>query len=207
MTSLPPITSLPHATTQDLTHVLDLLFEPSPPLREITLPVLRSATFPSYDILITAVTAQLSALASSSDEKDVARLSEILCSHPRLGEKKVDSEQSRKEQAQLQQGADEDKEKLSQLNREYEDKFPGLRYVYVSSFLFCSCFFAVRVLQVEIAVTDVACRVFVNGRPRPDIMENMRSRIDRGDVRAERLEAIQAMCDIALDRAAKLQKA
>lgn len=178
MTSLPPITSLPHATTQDLTHVLDLLFEPSPPLREMTLPVLRSATFPSYDILITAVTAQLSALASSSDEKDVARLSEILCSHPRLGEKKVDSEQSRKEQAQLQQGADEDKEKLSQLNREYEDKFPGLRYV-----------------------------VFVNGRPRPEIMENMRSRIDRGDVRAERLEAIQAMCDIALDRAAKLQKA
>lgn len=129
MTSLPPITTLPHASSEDLTHVLDLLFEPSPPLRSITLPVLRSATFPSYDILITAVTAQLSALAGSSDEKDVARLSEILCSHPRLGEKKVDSEQSRKEQAQLQQGAEEEKEKLAALNREYEDKFPGLRYV------------------------------------------------------------------------------
>ncbi|KNG47835.1 Oxo-4-hydroxy-4-carboxy-5-ureidoimidazoline decarboxylase [Stemphylium lycopersici] len=177
MTSLPPITTLPHASSEDLTHVLDLLFEPSPPLRSITLPVLRSATFPSYDILITAVTAQLSALAGSSDEKDVARLSEILCSHPRLGEKKVDSEQSRKEQAQLQQGAEEEKEKLAALNREYEDKFPGLRYV-----------------------------VFVNGRPRPEIMDNMRSRIDRGDAKAERLEAIQAMCDIALDRAAKLQK-
>lgn len=37
-------------------------------------------------------------------------------------------------------------------------------------------------------------------------MDNMRSRIDRGDAKAERLEAIQAMCDIALDRAAKLQK-
>jgi len=36
-------------------------------------------------------------------------------------------------------------------------------------------------------------------------MENMRKRIDRGDVGAERLEAIQAMCDIARDRATKLQ--
>ena len=47
--------------------------------------------------------------------------------------------------------------------------------------------------------------VFVNGRPRPVIMENMRSRIDRADIKAERQEAIQAMCDIALDRAKKLQ--
>jgi hypothetical protein len=47
--------------------------------------------------------------------------------------------------------------------------------------------------------------VFVNGRPRPAIMENMRARIDRGDIKAERQEAIQAMCDIAADRASKLQ--
>ncbi|KAB2108476.1 hypothetical protein AG0111_0g2845 [Alternaria gaisen] len=178
MTSLPAASTLPHASESELTSVLDLLFEPSPPLREITFPVLRSATFPSYDILITAVNAQLAALAKSTDESDVKKLSEILCSHPRLGEKKVDSEQSRKEQAQLQTGAEEEKEKLASLNKEYEEKFPGLRYV-----------------------------VFVNGRPRPEIMENIRSRIDRGDIRAERQEAIQAMCDIALDRASKLQKA
>jgi uncharacterized protein YutE (UPF0331/DUF86 family) len=36
-------------------------------------------------------------------------------------------------------------------------------------------------------------------------MQNMRSRIDRGDIKAEQQEAIQAMCDIALDRASKLQ--
>ncbi|KAF7571003.1 hypothetical protein A1F94_005966 [Pyrenophora tritici-repentis] len=36
-------------------------------------------------------------------------------------------------------------------------------------------------------------------------MHNMRERIDRADVRAERADAIQAMCDIARDRAAKLQ--
>jgi 2-oxo-4-hydroxy-4-carboxy--5-ureidoimidazoline (OHCU) decarboxylase len=129
MTSLPAISSLPHASDDELTHVLDLLFEPSPPLNSLTLPVLRSATFPSYAILITAVNAQLAALAGSDSPEDVKKLSEILCSHPRLGEKKIESEQSRKEQAQLQQGREEEKEKLASLNKEYEEKFPGLRYV------------------------------------------------------------------------------
>lgn len=36
--------------------------------------------------------------------------------------------------------------------------------------------------------------VFVNGRSRPVIMENMRSRIARGDIKAERQEAIQVRC-------------
>jgi 2-oxo-4-hydroxy-4-carboxy--5-ureidoimidazoline (OHCU) decarboxylase len=125
MTSLPPVSTLPHASDSELTRVLDLLFEPSPPLNALTLPVLRSTTFPSYDVLITAVNAQLKALASSDSPRDVEKLSEILCSHPRLGEKKVDSEQSRKEQAQLQQGAEEEKQKLASLNQEYEEKFPG----------------------------------------------------------------------------------
>ncbi|CAA9959766.1 hypothetical protein PTMSG1_03174 [Pyrenophora teres f. maculata] len=177
MTSLPAPSTLPHASDAELTHVLDLLFEPSPPLRTITLPVLRSATFPSYHVLITAVNAQLNALATSTDPTHLTTLSEILCAHPRLGEKKVDSEQSRKEQAQLNTGGEAEAEKLEKLNREYEERFPGLRYV-----------------------------VFVNGRARPAVMQNMLERIDRGDVRAERAEAIQAMCDIARDRAAKLQQ-
>lgn len=129
MTSLPPVSTLPHASDSELTAVLDLLFEPSPPLNSLTLPVLRSTTFPSYDVLIIAVNAQLKALANSDSPEDVKTLSEILCSHPRLGEKKVESEQSKKEQAQLQQGAEEEKEKLASLNKEYEEKYPGLRYV------------------------------------------------------------------------------
>jgi 2-oxo-4-hydroxy-4-carboxy--5-ureidoimidazoline (OHCU) decarboxylase len=129
MTSLPPVSTLPHASDPELQTALDLLFEPSPSLHALTLPILRSTTFPSYAVLITAVNAQLSALAASNRPEDVAKLSEILCSHPRLGEKKVDSEQSRKEQAQLQQGAEEEKQKLADLNKEYEDAFPGLRYV------------------------------------------------------------------------------
>lgn len=129
MTSLPPISTLPHASDPELTTVLDLLFEPSPPLNTLTLPVLRSTTFPSYETLIAAVHAQLQALARSPRPDDIQQLSAILCSHPRLGEPKVDSAQSRQEQAQLQQGAADDKEKLAALNREYEAKFPGLRYV------------------------------------------------------------------------------
>lgn len=129
MTSLPAITALSHLPDPELTKVLDLLFEPSPPLHDLSLPVLRSATFPSYDTLIVAVNAQLTALTQSNKPADVEKLSEILRSHPRLGEKKVDSEQSRAEQAQLQKGGEEEKEQLAKLNKEYEEKFPGLRYV------------------------------------------------------------------------------
>lgn len=129
---LPPISSLSHLPDSDLVQVLDLLFEPSPPLQELTLPILKSTVFPSYEILIAAVDAQLSALASSDSPSDIEKLSSILCAHPRLGEKKVDSAQSRAEQAQLQAGgaeAEAEKKELEGLNKEYEEKFPGLRYV------------------------------------------------------------------------------
>ncbi|KAF2200353.1 hypothetical protein GQ43DRAFT_441637 [Delitschia confertaspora ATCC 74209] len=179
MPFLPPITSLHTLPDPSLKHVLDLLFEPSPPLHALTLPVLRSTTFPSYSTLIAAISAQLQALAKSGSPGDIAKLSEILCSHPRLGEKKVEtvSEQSRKEQAQLNEGKEEERKELERLNGEYERCFPGLRYV-----------------------------VFVNGRSRPAIFENMKARIARNDIKAEREEALQAMCDIAADRAAKLDK-
>ncbi|KAK9462686.1 putative allantoinase 1 [Lipomyces oligophaga] len=66
-------------------------------------------------------------------------------------------------------------QKLAALNTEYERAFPGLRYV-----------------------------VFVNGRSRDVIMTNMRERIDRANYYLEKIEAINAMCDIATDRARKL---
>jgi 2-oxo-4-hydroxy-4-carboxy--5-ureidoimidazoline (OHCU) decarboxylase len=128
MTSLPPPSTLPHSSDSTLTHVLDLLFEPSPPLHALTLPVLRSSAFPSYDALIAAVHALLTALATSDEREHVDKVSKILCAHPRLGEKKVESEQSAKEQAGLQ-GGDEESEMLEGLNEVYEEVFPGLRYV------------------------------------------------------------------------------
>lgn len=109
-------------------------------------------------------------------------ISHIISAHPRLGVPKKTaklSEHSSAEQKNLAAGEGEEAEKMKELlielNEEYEIKFPGLRYV-----------------------------VFVNGRGRPEIMEDMKKRIKRGDISLERKEAFDAICDIALDRAGKL---
>lgn len=47
--------------------------------------------------------------------------------------------------------------------------------------------------------------VFVDGRDRSTIMKDMQARIERDDVVLERADAIKAMCQIAADRAQKLQ--
>lgn len=115
----------------------------------------------------------------------------ILGAHPRLGEKRVEtlSVHSRGEQASLGSadageggdgagsGPTEEAEELKRLNEEYEKTFPGMRYV-----------------------------VFVAGRSRAVIMEDMRKRIARADIEEEKLEAITAMAEIALDRAKKLEQ-
>ncbi|KAK7427240.1 hypothetical protein QQZ08_006176 [Neonectria magnoliae] len=174
---LPPVEHL-HITGDPLqAQTLDLLFEPSPAIRELLIPVIRTAEYSSYAELVDACHIRLLSLAAAgvngtTMNPDAALLA-ILGSHPRLGAKKVDSAQSAAEQANLHgQG-----EELARLNREYEAKFPGLRYV-----------------------------VFVNGRGRPEIMQDMKARIARGDYSKEVDAALQAMCDIAKDRATKLLK-
>ncbi|KAI2615238.1 Oxo-4-hydroxy-4-carboxy-5-ureidoimidazoline decarboxylase [Hypoxylon sp. NC1633] len=181
-TTLPPVPSLLSADDETIKSVLDMLFEPSADLHALAVPAIReNSPSPSYELLIKHVGDLMFHLAGSSTSPDVrANLHGILGSHPRLGEKKVDSAQSRAEQAHLNASGgsgnkEEETAKLKALNEEYEARFPGLRYV-----------------------------VFVNGRSRPVVMQNMRERIDRGDIRAEEREAIQAMVDIALDRAKKL---
>lgn len=154
--SLPHFHSLRAANEAEQTRVLDLLFEPSPAIHSSLTPTLRNADYSSYPELIDACRAQLSSLASS----DPTLLS-ILSSHPRLGARKVESAQSQAEQANLQGEGEE----LAKLNAEYEERFPGLRYV-----------------------------VFVNGRGRPEIMENMKMRIARGDYASEVNEALQVRC-------------
>ncbi|KAJ5177832.1 uncharacterized protein N7500_000531 [Penicillium coprophilum] len=129
---LPPPSTIPSLPQETQLRVLDTLFEPSPELHQLMIPVLANQTFSSYTNLIDA--------------------------------------------AQLNEGAEEQAEKLRTLNAEYEEKFPGLRFV-----------------------------TFVNGRSRDVIMVEMRQRIDRGDVEKEIDETIQGMCDIAKDRARKLQ--
>lgn len=77
----------------------------------------------------------MSALSAPNSPKDRDILFGILGSHPRLGRAPVPetghmSELSKKEQAQLNTGAEEQAEKLRTLNAEYEERFPGLRFVY-----------------------------------------------------------------------------
>lgn len=161
--TLPDVTTLASLPEESLTSVLDLLFEPSAELHTLTIPTLRAITFATYTELIETIRDQLLVIADTVHADPTARkpLLSILGSHPRLGSKKVDSAQSAAEQAQLQAGAQEEAGKLAALNAEYEAKFPGLRYV-----------------------------VFVNGRGRGVIMQDMRRRIDRGDFAAEEREAI-----------------
>ncbi|KAF3765242.1 hypothetical protein M406DRAFT_340685 [Cryphonectria parasitica EP155] len=175
--TLPDATMLASLPESTLTSVLDLLFEPSHDLHTLALPTLRSITFTTYPDMIDTLRDQLLVIAKTVHPDPSARkpLLSILGSHPRLGEKKVESAQSAAEQAQLQSAAESEAEVLASLNREYEARYPGLRYV-----------------------------TFVNGRSRDIIMEDMRRRIARGDFLAEEAEAIHAMADIAKDRAGKL---
>lgn len=128
MSTLPEISTLPSLETNARAQVLDLLFEHCQQLHTLSVESLLENTFDSYDALIQYVGRQLQALYKSNLESDQKWLNDILAAHPRLGEKKVDSAQSRAEQAQLQGGAGEG-EKLAALNKAYEEKFPGLRYV------------------------------------------------------------------------------
>jgi hypothetical protein len=126
---LPPIASVPDLTTIERAVVLDTLFEPCIALHTLTIDLLHTTTFESYDDLITAVGRQMKDLSESNLISDTEWLDKILAAHPRLGEKKVDSEQSRGEQAQLNTGVEEEAEQLRRLNIRYECAFPGLIYV------------------------------------------------------------------------------
>ncbi|CZR57220.1 uncharacterized protein PAC_07109 [Phialocephala subalpina] len=174
---LPPIAGVPSLSTTERSAILDALFEPCQALRNLSLDLLHTQKFDSYNDLIASIGVKLTELSESPSTSDTEWLDQILGAHPRLGEKKVESAQSQAEQAQLNTGGEEEATKLRELNAEYEKTFPSLKYV-----------------------------VFVNGRSRPIIMENMRSRIDRGDIKLERREGIKAMCDIAADRSTKLQQ-
>ena len=126
--ALPHISSLPNASVNECTLILDLLFEQCGQLHELSVPLLRTQRFPTIDDLVRAVGAQLLALADSWSASDREKLDAILSAHPRLGEKKT-SEQSSVEQAQLHTGGSDAAAALAQCNRVYEETFPGLRYV------------------------------------------------------------------------------
>ncbi len=162
MAVLPPISIIPSLDTKERASILDTLFEPCTQLHTLSVSILREQTFQSYTDLISAIGDQLKALYASDLASDTEWLVAILGAHPRLGDPKPESlsAASRAEQAQLQSTsspeAQAEAEELRKLNGQYESRFPGLRYV-----------------------------VFVNGRDRPTIMADMRSRIGRADPQQE----------------------
>ncbi|KAL9633414.1 MAG: hypothetical protein Q9204_003406 [Flavoplaca sp. TL-2023a] len=159
---LPAIATVPYLSTDGRAAILDQLFEPCIPLHTLSISLLQEKTFTSYDELIDSIGLQLTALANSSSTSDGTWLQSILAAHPRLGQSKVESSQSQSEQAQLNTGDESSAQSLTELNQLYENTFPGLRYV-----------------------------VFVNGRSRAVIMDDMKTRIDRRDWTAEQHAAIQ----------------
>ncbi|KAL9129517.1 MAG: hypothetical protein Q9217_002041 [Psora testacea] len=172
---LPPIGILPILPISERAKILDHLFEPSEPLRILCEPLLNGTSFSSYDDMISQIQVRLEDLLTSSTDNDTCNsLDQILGSHPRLGGKIIKSTQSQAEQARLSSPNEPEDVKLAEMNALYEQKFPGLRYV-----------------------------VFVKGRSRGEILNNMRVRIDRANFKMEREEAITAMCEIASDRAHK----
>ncbi|QSS55286.1 OHCU decarboxylase superfamily domain-containing protein [Histoplasma capsulatum var. duboisii H88] len=197
MPSLPAISTVPSLPQATQTQILDTLFEASMGLDTLALPLLIHQTFSSYQSLISAVGARMTALSAADSPKDREVLYSILRAHPRLGEKKQEnlSELSRQEQAALNSGkeegergdegrdeslkrkAEEETAELKKWNDLYEEKFPGLRYV-----------------------------VFVNGRGRDILMQDMQRRIERDDIEKEKEDIIKAMCDIAIDRARRLER-
>jgi WD repeat-containing protein 44 len=133
MADLPALSLLPSQSQETQLRVLDTLFEPSPELHQLMLPLLANQTFNSYVSLIDAVGGRISALSAPNSPADRKLLFGILGSHPRLGRAPANpeylSELSKKEQAQLNTGAEEQAQKLLAMNAEYEEKFPGLRFV------------------------------------------------------------------------------
>jgi hypothetical protein len=127
---LPPIAGVPALSTIERAAVLDALFEPCTALHTLSLDLLHTEKFESYNDLIASAGVQLTDLSESPSTSDTEWLDKILGAHPRLGEKKVESAQSQAEQAQLNTGGEEEATKLRNLNEEYEKTFPGLKYVY-----------------------------------------------------------------------------
>lgn len=125
VTSLPASKELQSLPQEQQFLILDLLFEPSAGLHQLWSESLGRTSFESYTELIDALQQELERCARCNTDGERQLLENILSSHPRLGAKKVESAQSAAEQAHLAG----DTEALLALNEEYEQRFPGLRYV------------------------------------------------------------------------------
>ncbi|SCU91984.1 LADA_0F13454g1_1 [Lachancea dasiensis] len=164
--------------------LLELLFERSSSLESITLknPDFMNHIGSDYASFVEKVRTGLHSLchrAIRGDPEAKNHLSNIIAAHPKLGQPKQKlSAHSAHEQRNLgNSDSKEILETLNVLNTRYEARYPGLRFV-----------------------------VFVNGRPRPEIIQVLQQRIESGNSWSEEARvACNEMCDIALDRIHKTQ--
>lgn len=186
--SLPNYDTFINCDILQQTNVIDNLFEPSYSILRFTL---RNKEFmqyaksntKSYEDLVELIRSRLLQISRDTQivgpsSRDVDHLADIVSAHPRLGATASKlSSHSEKEQKKLQNSGDppEVKQRLLELNRAYEDLYPGLRFV-----------------------------VFVNGRSRSEIIKVMEQRIASGNSWFDETRiAINELCDIARDRAKK----
>lgn len=190
---LPDPTQMGKLSDTQLTAMLDNLFEPCATLNAYLLPYVRSTSFGTYTELIELCRIELIKLLERykagmdkpefEEEQELrTKICKIVSAHPRLGVPKkqtatlsVHSQNEQKSLSAEGAGGEELARQLQSLNAEYEQTFPGLIFV-----------------------------VFVNGRSREEIMKNMRYRIAHSNWLDEVNTAFNAMADIALDRAKKL---
>jgi hypothetical protein len=160
---LPDISNVPFLSTVHRAAILDTLFEPSTQLHTLSVSFIAENEFDSYPALIAAVGKQLTDLSTSELESDQKWLDAILGSHPRLGEKKVDSALSRKEQEAMKAAEGDSRtergegssleEMLKDLNEKYEERFPGLRYVYVLASALCRLQFVTHTGSMNFSIS------------------------------------------------------
>jgi 2-oxo-4-hydroxy-4-carboxy--5-ureidoimidazoline (OHCU) decarboxylase len=181
--NLPEPNELKCLNNKHLVAVLDNLFEPCRTLTDYLIPKIKGNLFETYTELIEFCRIKLLNLIENFDNSVEIRnkICEIVSAHPRLGVPKQQagklSEHSQNEQKSLNEDNPNDELaiKLGNLNETYELTFPGLIFV-----------------------------DFVNGRSRDEIMLIMNDRIKNSNWNNEVKLAFNSMCDIALDRAKKL---
>ncbi|KAG0687472.1 hypothetical protein C6P40_002301 [Pichia californica] len=181
--NLPDPSDISKLSNEQLTAVLDNLFEPCSTLNAYLVPLIKNETFLTYTDLIEFARIKLLELLNTykSDQTNTPlreKICKIVSAHPRLGvpKKKVKlSAHSQNEQKSLNDDNTELAAALIRLNNEYEIAFPGLIFV-----------------------------VFVNGRSRDEIMNIMKDRISSSNWLQEVNIAFNSMADIAIDRAKKL---
>lgn len=184
MYQLPSIEEFRKLSPEEQKEVIDHLFEPCDSLNWFIQSFVIHQRFETYTQFINLVRSELEILVNRNGFFAVRNgyeannlINDIISAHPRLGAQPKATTQLSQHSAEEQKklGGEAMQKKLAELNERYELTFPGLRYV-----------------------------VFVNGRSRDEIIVNMEERIKRNDIELEKKEAFDAMCDIALDRAAKL---